>query len=289
MRPFPLVARLTIALLVCLPLSAFAQAPSIAGAWESTIRLGANGEPAPGPTVFAIYMPGGQFVELAMPANRPRQDQPLDEMTRNELLARLRGTIARRGTYRVEGDRLIRDNVGHLNPAAEGRTDTDPIAVERDAFVVKSSVRGNQSELRFRRLPPRRTANNLVVGAWDRISETNEAGDPRDPPNPPRLYYYSPDGFYASLQLPSSRPRTDKPLEAMTTEEILARFARVVVSAGTYSVAGNRLTRNETHQLNPVNEGRVESDIWRLQDDVLITTSPEPGSKAESRFTRAAR
>ena len=75
----------------------------------------------------------------------------------------------------------------------------------------------------------------------------------------------------------------------MTTEEILARFARVAVSAGTYSVAGNRLTRNETRQLNPVNEGRVESDVWRFEDDVLVITSPEPGSKAESRFTRTAR
>lgn len=288
MRRCPRVVRLALALLLSLPFSAFAQADSIVGAWESTIRLGANGEPAPGPTVFAIYMPGGQFVELAMPANRPRQDQPLDEMTRDELLARLRGTIARRGMYRVEGDRLIRDNIAHLNPAAEGRTDSDPIALERDAFVVKSPVRGNQSELRFRRLPPRR-ANNLVVGVWERISEKNEAGNPRDPVNPPRLFYYSPDGFYASLQLPPNRPKTDKALDAMTTEEILARYARVVVSAGTYSVAANRLTRNETRQLNPVNEGRVESDVWRLEADALVTSSPEPGSKAESRFTRTAR
>jgi hypothetical protein len=284
-----LVARLTLAVLASLPVGAFAQADSIVGAWESTVRLGADGEPAPGPAVFALYLPGGQFVELAMPANRPRLDQPLDEMTRDELLARLSGTLARRGMYRIDGDRLIRDNVADLDPAAEGRTESDPIAIERDAFVVKSAVRGNRSELRFRRLPPRRAANNLVAGVWERIAETNEAGAPRDPANPPRLYYYSPDGFYASLQLPPNRPKTDKPLGAMSTEEILARFARVVVSAGTYSLAANRLTRNETRQLNPVNEGRVESDIWRLENDVLITISPELGSKAESRFRRTAR
>ena len=58
-------------------------------------------------------------------------------------------------------------------------------------------------------------------------------------------------------------------------------------NSGTYRVEGTRLTRKIITAAAPVNEGRETTTDFRIEGDVLITTSTNAqGQKSESRFRK---
>ena len=71
----------------------------------------------------------------------------------------------------------------------------------------------------------------------------------------------------------------------MTKEELVERFQRLEARRGTYTVAGNKLTRRNVSHGDPNQDGTEATQEFRIEGGVLILTTPT--SKAEARFRRA--
>lgn len=112
-------------------------------------------------------------------------------------------------------------------------------------------------------------------------------GAKMQPPAPAAFVIFSADGFYSQTAIPVGRPKIDKPLQQMTKEELVQRFNRLDAVRGTYTIAGNRLTRKEIAHGNPNNEDYELVQLFRIEGDVLILSRPDPTHRGEARFRRA--
>jgi hypothetical protein len=123
---------------------------------------------------------------------------------------------------------------------------------------------------------------NSIVGTWERVSRTDQEGKPN--PNPYMLVILSQDGVFTEINIAKNRPRIDKPLGQLTNEEFRTRFTGVQAVYGTYTIRGDRLTRNVIGALNPNNEGEQLTSQFKIEGDTLIARDLE--TKAEARFRR---
>jgi hypothetical protein len=130
-------------------------------------------------------------------------------------------------------------------------------------------------------------AQNPLVGSWERISLLDGTGKPVQPPVPPAFLIFSSDGFFSQNAIPAGRPKNDKPLDQLTKEELLALFNRVEARRGTYTIAGNRLTRKNIASVNTSVEGTENAQLFHVENGVLILTNTDPKLKNEARFRRA--
>ena len=136
-------------------------------------------------------------------------------------------------------------------------------------------------------VPALAQAPTSLVGAWERVSLVDGQGKPTQPPAPAAFVIFSADGFFSQSGVPAGRQKTDKPLDQMTKEELLQRFNRLETRRGTYTVAGNRLTRRNVAHGDPTQEGTEQTQLFRVEGDTLILSSADPKLKSEARFRRA--
>jgi hypothetical protein len=129
-------------------------------------------------------------------------------------------------------------------------------------------------------------ANNPLVGAWERISQTDAQGSPAKNPAPPAFVMFSANGYFSGVTVPSGRPKINKPVREMTREELLARFGQVVARRGTYRIEGNKLLRHDVTNINPDMEGVDSVQLFRIDGDILVIGNANPNSKAEDTFRR---
>jgi len=129
-------------------------------------------------------------------------------------------------------------------------------------------------------------AKDPVAGAWERISQKNlTTGEVQAAPNPQLRVIYA-NGHYIQFTAEAGRNKTDKPIAELTKDEMVDRL-RMQGNSGTYRVEGTRLTRKIITAAAPVNEGRETTTDFRIEGDVLITTSTNAqGQKSESRFRK---
>jgi hypothetical protein len=126
-----------------------------------------------------------------------------------------------------------------------------------------------------------------LVGAWTRLSLRDSTGQALQPPEAPAFVIFSANGFFSQSNLPAGRPKTGKPLEEMTKEELLQLFRYVDAWRGTYSLAGTTLTRKTVAALDPSGEGGELVQVVRFAADTLILTRSNTANKSEARFVRA--
>jgi hypothetical protein len=124
-----------------------------------------------------------------------------------------------------------------------------------------------------------------LVGAWELVSQTNADGQPN--PNPNLLLIFTRDGIYSQIGIAKGRPKLDKPANQLTEAEFRARFTGVQGNHGTYTVSGNRITRQAIAAINPANEGTQQVLEFRIEGNTLILRLPE--TKGEQRFRRAGK
>ena len=124
----------------------------LVGAWERFSQSRADGTPNPQPEAFLIFCARGNFSQTTLPPDRPKLTKPLQEMTREELLARFQGVQARRGTYAVNGTTLIRIDVATLEPEEAGFKLVQEFRVEGDVLTLISTAPNSKALVRFRRV-----------------------------------------------------------------------------------------------------------------------------------------
>jgi hypothetical protein len=127
---------------------------ALVGAWERTSLLDADGKSIQPPQApaFLVLTADGFFAQMAVPAGRPKVDRPVDQLTREELVARFNYLEARRGTYTVSGNRLTRRDVVHSNPVQQGAEQIQLFRIEGDTLILSATTPGRRNEARFRRV-----------------------------------------------------------------------------------------------------------------------------------------
>jgi hypothetical protein len=126
----------------------------IAGPWEqieAKILTTGITTPPPNPPLHLIYS-DGHFVQFTAAAGRSKTQTPREQMTREQLLERydMQGQY---GTYRIEGNKLIRRAISAANPTNEGVEVSSEFRIEGDTLITTGvNVGGNRFENRYRRL-----------------------------------------------------------------------------------------------------------------------------------------
>src|SRR5262245_51287273 len=84
----------------------------------------------------SIFSANGYYSQTAIPPNRPKIEKPLTEMTKEELIARFQGVVARRGTYKIEGNKLTRRDMANTTPNLEGTDQVQVFRIEGDVLIL---------------------------------------------------------------------------------------------------------------------------------------------------------
>ena len=142
-------------LFMCLCLPAMAQSANpLVGVWErvSLMRGTTEGQPPAAPE-FLIVSADGYFSESELPVGRDKVNKPLEQMTKEELVARFQRTAASRGTYTIQGNVFSRKHIADLSPSAEGSDQVRNFRFEGDILVFYTGAPGSGGlEARFKRL-----------------------------------------------------------------------------------------------------------------------------------------
>ena len=126
------------------------QSTALLGAWERIALRSAQGVSLQPPASPAfLILADGHFIQVIIPDGRPKVAKPIAEMTREELLSRFTGVVARRGTYTVQDSVITRVDEANSDPNAEGRRDVQSFRIEGDVLILRES---GGVEARFRRL-----------------------------------------------------------------------------------------------------------------------------------------
>src|SRR4051812_44504804 len=130
---------------LCLPAMAQSSNPLV-GVWEriSLMRGTTQGQPPAAPE-FLIISADGYFSESELPEGREKVSKPLDQMTKEELVARFTRTAASRGTYTIQGNVLTRKHIADLNPSAEGSDQVRNFRIEGDILILSAGGPGEVS------------------------------------------------------------------------------------------------------------------------------------------------
>ena len=129
--------------LVSLPLMAQTTNPLV-GAWEriSLARGGVESVPPPTPELLVVG-PDGYYCEAVLPEGRDKSSTPLNQMTKEELLARFSRVEASWGIYTITGNFFHRQHIMDLNPNAEGSNQDRNFHFEGDILVLTTGGPGD--------------------------------------------------------------------------------------------------------------------------------------------------
>ncbi len=145
------VYRAAILLMFAVSVSAQGRDP-VAGAWEALPGTNAAAGPAAQGAPLHLIYSNGHYVQFAAAANRAKSPKPTAEMTREELLERYQ-VQGQYGTYRVEGNKLIRKTISAALPTNEGRESTNEFRLDGDMLIVTGqNAQGQTTENRYKRL-----------------------------------------------------------------------------------------------------------------------------------------
>ena len=132
-----------------------AQQNPLVGAWEEIDgRIDGDGTPLPARANIWIFGGDGYYMSSALPADRPKVNKPLAEMSREELLARFAEVRVQRGVYSVSGDRLITQRLASLDPNEESARIVRVFRIEGDVLTFNAPDPALKLQARFRRLTP---------------------------------------------------------------------------------------------------------------------------------------
>ena len=132
-----------------------AQQNPLVGTWEEIDgRTDRDGTPLPARPNILIFGGDGYYMTSALPADRPKVNKPLPELTKDELLARFTDVRVQRGVYSVSGDRLITQRLASQDPNEESARIVRVFRIEGDVLTFNAPDPALKLQSRFRRLTP---------------------------------------------------------------------------------------------------------------------------------------
>ena len=79
------------------------------------------------------------FTQTTLPLGRPKLNKPLNQMTREEILARLRGVVARQGTYKFSRQRSDSDDRHEPQSKCGREFDASAVSIRRRRHDIDGS------------------------------------------------------------------------------------------------------------------------------------------------------
>jgi hypothetical protein len=129
------------------------------------------------------------------------------------------------------------------------------------------------------------TAQSAIVGAWEGIELDGQAL--------PCHVIYTADGHFSRLCVAANRPKlkdftgSTSYVAGLPKEELVRLVDKLTAQFGTYTVAGDKLTRKVIAAKYPNTEGTEATSTWRLENGELVVTGEGPTGKFVSRYHRA--
>jgi hypothetical protein len=102
------------------------------------------------PQSMLIFSADGHYAQVAISPGRSKPKNDFDHRTREELMKQFGGLRAQYGTWKVDGNKLIRMRTASEEPGAEGTQAVAEFRIEGDTLVLKGL--NAQNENRFRRM-----------------------------------------------------------------------------------------------------------------------------------------
>ena len=139
-------------------------------------------------------------------------------------------------------------------------------------------------------------ADNPLVGTWEVVSSTRD-GKEIPPPSflpgvRPGIMHciYSPDGYFMVLVSAANRRqnKTPVPEDQWTKEDWQRRYQGTDAAFGTYSVAGDKVTRRALSWMDP-GSSPAQDSVWTFRkegEDIVLNITRPSGGKEEERIRR---
>jgi hypothetical protein len=102
------------------------------------------------PQALLIFSADGYYAEVAVPPGRSMPKNDFDRRTREELMKQFGGVRASYGTWKAEGNKLIRLRLASEDPGIEGTQTVNDFRFEADILIL--TRQNGQSGGRFRRM-----------------------------------------------------------------------------------------------------------------------------------------
>ena len=126
------------------------------------------------------------------------------------------------------------------------------------------------------------TAQSPIVGTWEGPIMTRMDGKMV---GIPCHLIYTAEGYFSRLCVPDRAKVKDfKDLAGLAKDEIVTLLEHLTAQFGTYSVAGNKLTRTVSAAKIPNVEGQSVTLTWRIDNGDLIVAGD---GGTESRYHRS--
>ena len=257
------------------------------GSWVrfSLLRNGFSVQPPDAP-LYVKFSSDGYWSMMEFPADRPKANRPLPQLTPQELFVRFENLDGGWGDYTQNGMLNIRHHKAGLGPGGGESDQIREWSFEGNILLLAGTGGIRSPQARFRKLPNQPLGTKALAGTWQRTA-LSVNGAPVQEPAPLHLILGE-DGWFHETQMPAGRsaPR-NKPREQWTTAEYVTAYQGMSASRGTYNATSTVLIRKHIADADPNLEGRDDTGVYALRGDILTVTGTDAaGRKNEATYQR---
>jgi hypothetical protein len=294
------LTRLLLANVLIFVLSPITRAQSknaFVAAWEEIGSTNAKGEPGTGNVGMRRIFTAEGFYSTAYGrqcAGTQPVDMPLPQLTKDQILDRLRCVIAQDGSITVDGDKLditrrsanVPQNIG-THQVMQWKVENGELSLR----ILSDTGQAPVGEItRYKRLQGAQTPGPFV-GVWEETGSTNPKGE-SGTGNVGMRRIFTADGFYSITfgRQCAGTQVVDMPLAQLTKDQILDRLRCVIAQDGSITVDGDKLNISRRSDNNPSNVGSHQVMQWKVENDELslkIVENNNPANVGEiTRYRR---
>ena len=247
------------------------------GEWEEVGGTNAKGEPETGNAGMRRIFTTDGFYSIAFGrqcAGTQVVDKPLQELTKEQILDRLRCVIAQDGSFTVDGDKLNITRRSAQAPENIGTKQVMQWRVENGELSLKILSDTGQAPVgqvtRYKRLTSQTKTNGPFVGVWEEIRSTNAKGEVGRG-NEGMRRIFTADGFY-SITFGRQCAGThvlNIPFQQMIKDQALDRLRCIIAQDGSFTVDGDKLNISRRSDNNPGNVGSKQVIVWKIENGEL--------------------
>jgi hypothetical protein len=126
---------------------------------------------------------------------------------------------------------------------------------------------------------------NPLVGTWVRFSLLRN-GFTVQPPDAPLYVKFTSDGYWNMMEFPAERPKTPKPIEQQTPQELFRRFDALDGGWGNYNTSGMINNRHHLGNLSGGPSGNDHIRGWSFEGNILLLDGTGPTRSPQARFRK---
>ncbi len=247
------------------------------GEWEEVGGTNAKGEPETGNAGMRRIFTTDGFYSIAFGrqcAGTQVVDKPLQELTKEQILDRLRCVIAQDGSFTVDGDKLNITRRSAQAPENIGTKQVMQWRVENGELSLKILSDTGQAPVgqvtRYKRLTSQTKTNGPFVGVWEEIRSTNAKGEVGRG-NEGMRRIFTADGFYSITfgRQCAGTHVVNIPFQQMTKDQALDRLRCIIAQDGSFTVDGDKLNISRRSDNNPGNVGSKQVIVWKIENGEL--------------------